>query len=89
MMGANTNNHSWFWLGQNNSFRRNANAIHREKVTRKMSVMTINPCFCPRVSEKINMTTSRDKYYGTMIQLGIDDTRKYMEKIEKSLKVLH
>lgn len=31
-------------------------------------------------SKKQNMTTSRDKNRGTMIQLGIDDTRKYMEK---------
>ncbi len=31
-------------------------------------------------SEKLNMTTSRDRNRGTMIELGIDDTRKYMEK---------
>ena len=31
-------------------------------------------------SKKQNMTTSRDKNRGTMIQLGIDDTRKYMKK---------
>jgi hypothetical protein len=39
-MGAKINSSNWFWLGQNHSPKRKANASHRDKVMSMTSAAT-------------------------------------------------